>query len=483
MEYNFIRFLPFFIKFLFFLFPFFLISGPFLADLFTIVLFFTFLLVAKRFEYKNLINNHFFQFLILFYFYININSLIGDFPFTSFQTSVPYLRLIFFPFIIFFLFNIFADLKKIIIISFFVAYTVLLIDSVAQLTYGYNLIGIPLSPTDRVSSFFGSKLVMGSFVARTLPVVLAFTFLVEFKYKKTFQVALLFIAGVLIFLSNERLASAFYIIIFIFYFLLNFKKKNYYLIILFFSIFFIFLSFLKPSSYQRLIFQTLEQFKQTKNIFFPSYRHELHYFTAYNIFKDKKIFGHGIKSFRYLCDNEKYAPLTKIENDNKVYSKKSGYILFEKNNSGHYAIIKKNLDKDDSEDYYYKLTGVFLKYYKTNGDYVNENELIFSNYEFADGCNTHPHNIHIQFLSELGILGYIFLLITFSFLLIMILIIFFKYLRNNKLKNKELCLFFSLLGLLLSIFPFFPSGNFFNNWLSVIFYFNLTSLLLSYNDK
>ena len=483
MEYNLIRFLPFFIKFLFFLFPFFLISGPFLADLFTIVLFFTFLFVAKHFEYKNLINNHFFQFLILFYFYININSLIGDFPFTSFQTSVPYLRLIFFPFIIFFLFNIFADLKKIIIISFFVAYTVLLIDSVAQLTYGYNLIGIPLSPTDRVSSFFGSKLVMGSFVARTLPVVLAFTFLVEFKYKKTFQVALLFIAGVLIFLSNERLAFAFYIIIFIFYFLLNFKKKNYYLIILFFSIFFIFLSFLKPSSYQRLIFQTLEQFKQTKNIFLPSYRHELHYFTAYNIFKDKKIFGHGIKSFRYLCDNEKYAPLTKIENDNKVYSKKSGYILFEKNNSGHHAIIKKNLDKDDSEDYYYKLTGVFLKYYKTNGDYVNENELIFSNYEFADGCNTHPHNIHIQFLSELGILGYIFLLITFSFLLIMILIIFFKYLRNNKLKNKELCLFFSLLGLLLSIFPFFPSGNFFNNWLSVIFYFNLASLLLSYNEK
>jgi O-antigen ligase len=433
--------------------------------------------------YKNLINNHLFQFLILFYFYININSLIGDFSFISAQTSIPYLRLIFFPFIIVFLLNIFVDLKKIIIISFFVAYFVLLIDSLVQLTYGYNLIGIPLSPTDRVSSFFGSKLVMGSFVARSLPVILAITFLVDFKYKKTFQVALLFIAGVLIFLSNERTAFVYYIIIFIFYFLLNFKKKNYLLIILFFSIIVIFLSFLKPSSYQRLIFSTLEQFKQTKNIFFPSYRHELHYVTAYNIFKDKKIFGHGIKSFRYLCDSDKYAPLAKIENDNKVYSKKKGYIFFEKRNGGYYAIIKKNLDKDDSEDHYYKLTGIFLKYYKTNGDYVNENELIFSNYEFANGCNTHPHNIHIQFLSELGILGYIFLLIAFSFLLIMILIIFFKYLRNNKLKNKELCLFFSILGLFLSIFPFFPSGNFFNNWLSVILYFNLASLILSYNDK
>jgi O-antigen ligase len=483
MEYNYNRILTFFIKFFFFLFPFFLISGPLLADLFAIILFFIFLFIARRFEYKNLINNHFFQFLILFYFYININSLTGDFSFISFQTTIPYLRLIFFPFIIVFLFNIFVDLKKIIIISFFVAYSVLLIDSSVQLTYGYNLIGIPLSPTDRVSSFFGSKLVMGSFVARSLTVILAITFLVDFKYKKNFQVALLFIAGVLIFLSNERTAFVYYIIIFIFYFLLNFKKKNYLLIILFFSIVVIFLSFLKPSSYQRLIFSTLDQFKQTKNMFFPSYRHELHYVTGYNIFKDKKIFGHGIKSFRYLCDSDKYAPLAKIENDNKVYSKKKGYIFFEKRNGGYYAIIKKNLDKDDSEDHYYKLTGIFLKYYKTNGDYVNENELIFSNYEFANGCNTHPHNIHIQFLSELGILGYIFLLITFSFLLIMILIIFFKYLRNNKLKNKELCLFFSILGLFLSIFPFFPSGNFFNNWLSVIFYFNLASLIFSYNDK
>jgi O-antigen ligase len=483
MEYNYNRILTFFIKSFFFLLPFFLISGPLLADLFTIILFFIFLFIARRFEYKNLINNHFFQFLILFYFYININSLIGDFPFISFQTTIPYLRLIFFPFIIVFLFNIFVDLKKIIIISFVVAYSVLLIDSLVQLTYGHNLIGIPLSPTDRVSSFFGSKLVMGSFVARSLPVILAMTFLVDFKYKKNFQVALLFIAGVLIFLSNERTAFIYYIIIFIFYFLLNFKKKNYLLIISFFSIIVIFLSFIKPSSYQRLIFSTLDQFKQTKNIFFPSYRHELHYVTAYNIFKDKKIFGHGIKSFRYLCDNDKYAPLAKIENDNKVYSKKKGYIFFEERNGGYYAIIKKNLDKDDSEDHYYKLTGIFLKYYKTNGDYVNENELIFSNYEFANGCNTHPHNIHIQFLSELGILGYIFLLITFSFLLIMILIIFLKYLRNNKLKNKELCLFFSTLGLFLSIFPFFPSGNFFNNWLSVIFYFNLASLIFSYNDK
>jgi O-antigen ligase len=351
------------------------------------------------------------------------------------------------------------------------------VDSFVQLSYGYNLLGNPLSPTDRVSSFFGSKLVMGSFVSRTLPVILAFTFLVHFKYKKYFQVSLFFIAGVLIFLSNERTASAYYIIIFILYVFLNFKKKSSLLILLFFSFLFFFLSFIKPSSYQRLLFSTFDQFKQTKNIFFPSYRHELHYITAYNIFDDRKLLGHGIKSFRYLCSDEKYAPLSKIEKDNKVYSKKNGFIFLEKINDETHVVIRDKFNEKNPEDYYYKIMGTYLKYYKKDGDYVNENELIFSNYEFKNGCNTHPHNIHIQFLSELGILGYIFLLVAFFFLLITVFSIFLKYIRANKLKDKEKFLFFSLIGLLLSIFPFFPSGNFFNNWLSVIFFFNMACLV------
>ena len=258
---------------------------------------------------------------------------------------------------------------------------------------------------------------------------------------------------------------------------MNFKKKSSLLLLLFFLFLFFFLSLIKPSSYQRLLFSTLDQFKQTKNIFFPSYRHELHYITAYNIFDDRKLLGHGIKSFRHLCANEKYAPLSKIEKDNEVYSKKNGFIFFEKTNDESYVIIRDKFNEKNSEDYYYKITGTFLKYYKKNGDYVNKNELIFSNYEFKNGCNTHPHNIHIQFLSELGILGYIFLLVAFLFLLITVFSIFIKYIRTNKLKNKEKFLFFSLIGLLLSIFPFFPSGSFFNNWLSIIFYFNIVSLV------
>ena len=34
--------------------------------------------------------------------------------------------------------------------------------------------------------------------------------------------------------------------------------------------------------------------------------HKGHYITAYNIYKDNKLFGAGIKSFRYLCNDKKY---------------------------------------------------------------------------------------------------------------------------------------------------------------------------------
>jgi hypothetical protein len=35
-----------------------------------------------------------------------------------------------------------------------------------------------------------------------------------------------------------------------------------------------------------------------------------------NLFNDSKLIGHGLKSFRFLCENENYSPIKKIINDN-----------------------------------------------------------------------------------------------------------------------------------------------------------------------
>ena len=36
-----------------------------------------------------------------------------------------------------------------------------------------------------------------------------------------------------------------------------------------------------------------------------SVQHHSHYETAWNMFKDRPLIGHGIKSFRYTCDDYK----------------------------------------------------------------------------------------------------------------------------------------------------------------------------------
>ena len=40
--------------------------------------------------------------------------------------------------------------------------------------------------------------------------------------------------------------------------------------------------------------------------YFKDNHHKAHYLTSYEIFKDNKIFGSGIKTFRYLCGDKKY---------------------------------------------------------------------------------------------------------------------------------------------------------------------------------
>ena len=40
-----------------------------------------------------------------------------------------------------------------------------------------------------------------------------------------------------------------------------------------------------------------------KNFYFFSYAHEKQFETAFNMFKDKPIFGHGLKMYRHKCDN------------------------------------------------------------------------------------------------------------------------------------------------------------------------------------
>lgn len=88
--------------------------------------------------------------------------------------------------------------------------------------------------------------------------------------------------------------------------------------------------------------------------------------------------------------------------------------------------------------------------------------------EKNSGCSTHPHNIYLQILAEAGFFGFIFLFFSFVFVYIKIFICIFS--ANDK-KNNYLLKFFLLnLALVINFFPFVPTGNFFNNWSSILFF-------------
>ena len=91
-------------------------------------------------------------------------------------------------------------------------------------------------------------------------------------------------------------------------------------------------------------------------------------------------------------------------------------------------------------------------------------------YNIHEGCSTHPHNTYVQLLTETGVIGFTFGLIIFLFIFISVIKhLFYKFLKNRIIfSDFQLCL---LSAIMISIWPFVPTGGFFNNWLNIIYFF------------
>ena len=155
-----------------------------------------------------------------------------------------------------------------------------------------------------------------------------------------------------------------------------------------------------------MINDTIESFKEVdeyanfeSNIVIFSQSHHSHIISGYKMFQDSPVIGHGLKSFRLLCNDEKYR--------------------------------------------------------------INK----FS-------CSTHPHNIFILFLSEIGLIGLLFYLTSLFYFLKNFIKDLFN-LDKPFLRSKQ-CVAFSILLYYLPI----PLGSFFNNYMSYQFYFLISFYLL-----
>jgi len=444
-----------------------LVTGPFLPDLIVVI---TSLVLI--YNYRKIIftvkSSKVLQVLFVFWVYINLASIFSEVPKVSFFSSLTFVRFILFIIAI----NLFlqnTSYKNTIFFSLVILYSALFFDSIFQILNGYNILRMPVSGDLRISSFFGSELIMGSFVARTFPIVLYLLFQADFKNKNFIYYYIVLISLFCVLVSSERSSLIIYIIVF-FGSLFFFKKNEVIKFIIFFFFAFCIILLFNPNSFKRLYLHTVNQIMGDidNKISIFSFSDDLHFLTALKIFQDHKLFGAGIKSFRYLCSQDKYSVREKIIKDQKVYAKKNDigkiYYISEVRINGQ---IKSFIIQTVPISEYRTLNNdevFFLPYIKNGHKIKKEGELLWIYYEYKDGCNTHPHNFPIQFLSELGLLGFGFFLIFLIGTIYKIIYYLFRLSKNHKLPSK----FILYIGYFSILFPILPSGNFFNNYLSLL---------------
>ena len=118
-----------------------------------------------------------------------------------------------------------------------------------------------------------------------------------------------------------------------------------------------------------------------------------------------------------------------------------------------------------------KLFGVGIKNFRIeSGNPKYKNSALKFNDQAA---TTHPHQIHLEILSETGLFGYLFFIIF-------IVSTIFLALKNFQ-KEKNLYVLAGLLYFIFSLMPLIPSGSFFTTFGATLFWINYSFLTLEKN--
>lgn len=118
------------------------------------------------------------------------------------------------------------------------------------------------------------------------------------------------------------------------------------------------------------------------------------------------------------------------------------------------------------------INGIGLKnfYFECGKDKYIDKEFAFNHAR----CSTHPHQLHLEILSHIGIFGYLVFIYLFLY--------FIYYGLQNYLRNKDPYLLASLVFIFVSIFTPVPSGSFFTTYGATIFWLNF-GLVLAFASK
>ena len=358
---------------------------------------------------------------MIFWIYLLINSLINNFNLDSLKISFFYFRYGVFVIAVVALLNTDDKFIKYFFYCILICFTVLIFDGFYQYFVGKNVLGWEMR--GRISSFFGEETILGSYMTRLWPIFFALSILI-FKKKSNlfyFIILIFILSEVLIFLSGERAAFFYINLSAIFVILLSEKLLKLRLTILLTSILLIIIiSFINPAAKNRIIDHTLNQMNLVNLVN-----------------KDAK--------------------------DNKEKNKYEGIYIFSMQHTHHYlSAYRMFLDN--------KILGVGVKNFRNFCHYEKYKESRFS-------CSSHPHNTYIQFLTETGIIGFLFLMsVLLLFCKFIITHILYKIRGKYFFNDFEICV---LSGIAIYLWPFIPTGNIFNNWLIIAMILNLPFLIWS----
>ena len=150
--------------------PFVIISGPFLPDLIISLLAIYALFLSRKPELRFYYKHPLVRIILFFWAYCIFRSLLSSNPILSLEASLFYGRFIFFSLAVAFLIN--QNKQTLIFFGWSLVICLFLVTSDAYLQFftGENILGWKPDPAHkRLSGIFGDELVLGSFLARLMP--------------------------------------------------------------------------------------------------------------------------------------------------------------------------------------------------------------------------------------------------------------------------------------------------------------------------
>ena len=292
--------------------------------------------------------------------------------------------------------------------AWFLAFAIVSIDLIFEYIFGFNTLGYKSYMPGRLSGFLDQELKIGHFYYGFFLIGTSFIY-------KNYNRGLLFFISIgafvtILFIIGERSAFIKGFLMF-FFFLLLFDKYNF---------------------YRKAIFISLISALIT-TLIFTNQNYKLRFWTQ--LFNPMPNQNNLIKNLSKTSYASHYDTAIKIFTKYPYFG--SGLKTFRYESSK-----KKYTDKDRSQN--------------------------FNRMRWA----THPHNIHLEFLSETGIFGYLSFIIFFIYVLSLSVKNFLKF-RNNYQLASMLYIFFTLI-------PILPSGSFFTTYAATIFWINF-AIMISYN--